>query len=140
MPREALSPGGSRGQAQRGARAAAGPGGWTRRPRFCRLVDEHFPNQPDVANLQGLIAQARGDFGEAAALFKRAVALEPREPAYLFHRALALRQLGRFDEALAAYHTAATLIPLSPEAHFNRSVALLDLDRAEEALAVCDTP
>jgi tetratricopeptide (TPR) repeat protein len=103
-----------------------------------RFVAEHFPGHPDVFNLRGLIAEARGDTDAAATLFGQAVRLQPNDTAYLFNHALALRGLERFEEVLATYDRAAILAPGSPEAHFNRSVALLDLERPEEALAVCD--
>src|ERR1700749_4742418 len=86
-----------------------------------RFLAGPFPDHPDLFNLRGLIAEAREDFGAAAALFEQAVRLRPDDPAYLFNHALALRRLERFEEALAAYDKAGALIPLSPAAHFHRS-------------------
>jgi tetratricopeptide (TPR) repeat protein len=72
----------------------------------------------------------------AAECFARAAELDPEEPRWPYHRALALERLGRADEARASIERSLERAPRYAPAHLRRgnlSLALGDLERAEQA-------
>ncbi len=62
-------------------------------------------------NEAGKAAYARGDYESAARLFGEAIAREPGEPLFHYHRAVALSRLGRIREAATAYEATLRLDP-----------------------------
>lgn len=65
----------------------------------------------DAENLLGVIAQERGDLATALARFDAAIAINPREPTFHYHRAVTLQALHRTDDARHAYERALELKP-----------------------------
>lgn len=76
-----------------------------------RQILETAPNNPDIINLLGLIAQSKGLHQEAIAYFAKAIRLSPSHAPYQFNFAVSLEGLGKLREALDAYEKVITLAP-----------------------------
>lgn len=77
--------------------------------------------------------QAEGRTDEAAAHYRRAIALQPDyAPAYN-NLGVALRASGAVDAAISAYEQALEVKSDYPDAHYNLANALLQQNRADEA-------
>lgn len=85
--------------------------------RLYRQILETAPNQPDVLNLLGLVAQNKGLQDEAASLFIRAISEKPQEVSYRYNLAFSYKLAGRYFEALEAFGTVLKLNPNIKEAH-----------------------
>ncbi len=100
-----------------------------------RQILETAPNNADVLNLLGLIAQTRGIHGEAVNYFYKAIENAPQHWPIFFNLAVSLGALGKFLEATEAYQKVLTLKPDCKEAHFglgNLYWAQNNLDAAKE--------
>ena len=103
-----------------------------------RQILETAPNNADVLNLLGLIAQTRGIHGEAAGYFYKATENAPQHWPIFFNLAVSLGALGKFVEAAEAYQKVLALKPDCKEAHFglgNLYWAQGNLDTAKEQFA-----
>ena len=79
----------------------------------------------------------RGDYREAADLYRQAISLDPENSRLHFNLGNALYQLGEFDRALEAYQRFQSLTELQQEqslADYNKGRMLTDQERYEEAL------
>ena len=81
-----------------------------------RQILETAPDNADVLNLLGLIAQARGIHQQAAEYFYKALENAPRHFPIYFNLAISLGALGKFVEAAEAYHKVLELKPDCKEA------------------------
>jgi len=100
-----------------------------------RQILETAPNNADVLNLLGLIAQTRGIHGEAVNYFYKAIENAPQHWPIFFNLAVSLGALGKFLEATEAYQKVLSLKPDCKEAHFglgNLYWAQNNLDAAKE--------
>lgn len=68
----------------------------------------------DTLNEAGKAAYGRAEYATAADLFAQAIARDPTQPLFHYHRAVALTQLQRWREARVAYWTAQQLNPPPP--------------------------
>jgi len=75
-----------------------------------------------------------GHNAEALSQFDELLTREPRHPAALCERAIALTELHQHENALASVDAAIKLQPAFPEAYLNRGIVLRRLYRFEEAL------
>ena len=75
---------------------------------------------------------------EASRLFRRAIDINPQQPAYFPGLARALQLGGHLEEARAAYEQAVDRIPGDAEPHIEFSNVLTDLGRHAEALTVIE--
>jgi tetratricopeptide (TPR) repeat protein len=82
----------------------------------------------------GAALQSEGRLDEAAAHYRRAIALRPDYAAAYSNLGTALRGQGRLDEAVTAYERAITLQPDFPDAHYNLANALVDQGKAPAAI------
>jgi tetratricopeptide (TPR) repeat protein len=82
----------------------------------------------------GAALQSEGRLDEAAAHYRRAIALRPEYAAAYSNLGTALRAQGRLDEAVATYERAIALQPDFPDAHYNLANALVDQGKASEAI------
>lgn len=69
-----------------------------------RQILETAPQNADVLNLLGLIAQSKGIHYEAANYFYRAIENAPKHFPIYFNLAVSLGAMGRYVEAAEAYH------------------------------------
>jgi clan AA aspartic protease (TIGR02281 family) len=66
---------------------------------------------PAELNEAGKSAYTRGEFEAAESLFSQAIAGDPRQALFQYHRGVALARLGRLGEARASYEQALRLNP-----------------------------
>lgn len=86
-----------------------------------RQILETAPNNADVLNLLGLIAQQRGFHQEAVSYFYKAAEYAPKHFPIFFNLAVSLESLGKHIEALEAYEKVLQIKPDVKEAHFGRA-------------------
>lgn len=100
-----------------------------------RQILETAPENPDVLNLLGLVAQARGVHNEAVNLFYKAVKISPRHAPYQFNLALSLAELGKPYEAIEAYQKMLAFEPDVKEAWNNLGQLHKSLGNFQAAVA-----
>jgi Tfp pilus assembly protein PilF len=93
------------------------------------------PNYAEGHNSLGNGLLDTGHFADAAASYRRALALRPQYAEVHSNLGNALRELGQPSEALESYRHALELQPDLAEAHCNLGHVLLDLGQPDEALA-----
>lgn len=76
-----------------------------------RQILETAPNQPEVLNLLGLVAQAKGVQEEACGLFYRAIKAAPNRAPFYFNLAFSFKLNGKPLEALENFAKALELQP-----------------------------
>lgn len=91
--------------------------------------------EADEAFNRGNALAGRGLHAEAAAEYREALRLAPRDFEAMSNLAGCLRRLGRSDEAIALYGAALALQPREAQLHANLSAALHAAGRFEEAAA-----
>ncbi|NUB23973.1 tetratricopeptide repeat protein [Azospirillum brasilense] len=94
---------------------------------------EADPEQPDAAQLLGVLQAQTGRPAEGARLLRRALALRPVSAGAQSNLAGALQTMGDAAAAEAGYARALRLDPLLADAHASRAGALRDLNRVSEA-------
>jgi uncharacterized protein (TIGR02466 family) len=92
------------------------------------------PNAETLSNL-GLVLQEQGKTAEAAANFRKALALQPGSGELHFNLGIALASQGKLDEAIASYRKAAALKPKLAVVHYNLAIVLQQREQADEAIA-----
>ena len=107
--------------------------------QLCRIILETAPDNPDVLNMLGLIAQAKGFPNEAIDCFYKALKTTTDKLPLYFSLAVSLASSGRLHEAVAAYQKVLTIKPDLKEAHNNLGGLYERLDRPQEALAEYQT-
>lgn len=98
-----------------------------------RQILETAPQNPDVLNLLGLVAQAKGIHNEAVKLFYKAVCKAPTHAPFYFNLALSLDLWGKPHEALDNYRKALKIDPGIKEAWNNIGTLCQKLGQAAEA-------
>ena len=88
-----------------------------------RQIAETAPGQPDVLNLLGLIAQAKGAQGEACRLFMQAIKAKPDEASFYYNLGFSFKLDGKPAEALENFRRVAELAPTVKETY--NEIALL---------------
>jgi tetratricopeptide (TPR) repeat protein len=94
---------------------------------------ERFAADPRLLHLAGLVRMHQQHFEEAAEMFSRARAADPREAVLAFSHATALRWLERHAEAVDAFKAAIKLKPDYAEAYFEAGTTLQQLGELAEA-------
>lgn len=98
-----------------------------------RQILETVPQQPDVLNLLGLIAQSRGIHAEAVNLFYRAIQNSPKRAAFHFNLGISLNFWNKPREALEAFKQALQLDPKLKEAELQLGNIYMELKQPEES-------
>ena len=104
-----------------------------------RVLDpllDRFPADPRLLHLSGLIRMHQQRHEEAAGLFARARAAEPREAVLAFSHGTALRWLERHGQAAEAFRDATRLRPDYAEAYYEAGTILQQLGDRQEAEAI----
>ncbi len=97
---------------------------------------EHFPANPKLLHLAGLIRMHQQRHQEAADFFAGARAAEPREAVLAFSHGTALRWLEQQSQAAQAFRDAIQLKPDYAEAYYEAGTILQQLGDSAEAEAV----
>ena len=105
---------------------------------ICEALLVGRPTSADALHLLGLIARQTGDSERAATFIRRAVELQPNNPAFHIHHGLALQDVGETSAAIDSYSRAIALKPGSAPAYFNRGNAFRELKQLEAAIADYD--
>jgi len=103
--------------------------------RLFRQILETAPEQPDVLNLLGLVAQAKGAQAEACQLFYKAVMQKKDNPAFYYNLAFSLKLDGKPHEAIENFQKALSLKSDIKEAYNELGLlfqGLGDMKRARE--------
>lgn len=110
-------------------------GQWDDAEQIFRQILETAPEQPDVLNLLGLVAQAKGVHQEAVTLFYKAIKNKPDCAPFYYNLAFSLRQWGKPYEAIESYRKVLALEPGVKEAYNEMGLIykeLGDLAKARE--------
>ena len=83
-----------------------------------RQILEAVPENPDILNLLGLIAQSKGIHKEAISLFSKAIKQTPQHAPYLFNLGVSYEAMRKYHEALEAYTKVEQLAPEIKETYF----------------------
>ncbi len=100
-----------------------------------RQILETAPDNANVLNMLGLIAQSRGMHQEAVAYFYRAAEKAPQHFPIFFNLAISLGALNRHLEAIEALQKVIKLKPDLPEAHYSLGNIYWQQNRISEAKA-----
>ena len=84
---------------------------------LARQIAETASSNPDVLNLLGLIAQAKGIHEEACSYFSAAIRENKDNPSYFFNLAFSLKAIKQFSDALTNFFKVLKLAPTVKEAH-----------------------
>ena len=79
---------------------------------------KQFPNHADALHLSGVVAGQSGRHDAAASLFRRAIAVSPRNPDFHRNLAFSLQSQGDIAGAVESFRQVTVLTPYSPEAQF----------------------
>lgn len=82
-----------------------------------RQILETAPGQPDVLNLLGLIAQAKGAHKEACRLFMMAIKAKSGDPSFYYNLGFSFKLDGKPKEALENFRKVTELAPQIKEAY-----------------------
>ncbi len=116
------------------AEAGGDPG--TAQTLYVRAVERGCVDPVLYDKLGGLRANA-GEFEEAAALWRRALEIEPSFAYLLGHLALSEHHLGRDEAARELFERAVEEAPNAFSTHANHAIFLQDAGRHAEALDAC---
>lgn len=99
-----------------------------------RQILEAAPQNPDVLNLMGLIAQAKGLHNQAVNWFHQAIKQAPHAALFYFNLGLSLYNENKPYEAVEAYKKAIENMPDLKEAYNNLGEVWQSLNEKERAL------
>ena len=98
-----------------------------------RDVLAHAPDQPDALHRLGILAHQVGRHETGLQLIERAIAVDPRHPAYYNDAGIVPHALGRIDDAIARYRDALAVDPNYAKAHNGAGIALKDKGLLDDA-------
>jgi tetratricopeptide (TPR) repeat protein len=97
---------------------------------------ERFSGDPRLLHMAGLVRMHQQRYPDAAELFQKARAANPREAVLAFSHGTALRWLERHREAVDAFEQAFGLKPDYSEAYYEAGTTLQQLGELEKAEAI----
>ena len=103
-----------------------------------REILDRAPAHFGALHYLGVIEGQKRNYGAAASLIERALAIDPKSAPAHNNLGTYLRKLGRNEDALASFDRALAIKPDHAEALHNRGNALRQLQRHEDALASHD--
>ncbi|MBR1948234.1 MAG: tetratricopeptide repeat protein, partial [Alphaproteobacteria bacterium] len=92
-------------------------GDFNRAEAYARQVFETVPDNPDVLNLLGLIAQAKGLHNEACSYFSGAIRSKNNDPSLYYNLAFSLKASGQYHDALYNFNKVLSLAPQIKETY-----------------------
>lgn len=96
-------------------------------------LTQEFPKHPFAWRALGVIAQRKGELGEALMAMQRSVDLSPEDAEALSNLGAILKELGRLNEAEASLRKAVEINAAYVEARYNLGNTLKELGQLEEA-------
>ncbi|MGH6684316.1 MAG: tetratricopeptide repeat protein, partial [Pseudolabrys sp.] len=120
------------------ALAAHQAGDFAQAERYYNLVLAGDSQQFDALHMLAILHAQRGNFEDAARLFRQASQIKPDHAPCHYNHGNVLIELKQLGQAVACYDRALALAPGYIEAHFNRGNALLKDGRFADALAGFD--
>ena len=102
--------------------------------KIYRQILEAAPENPDILNLLGLIAQSKNIHIEAVQLFYQAIKKAPAHAPFHFNLAISLEAWGKPYEAIDAYYNALKYKPDIAEAYLNLANIYLNLNDKRKAI------
>lgn len=103
--------------------------------RDAQMLLQHYPDTFILYNVLGVAQENQQKYTEAAATYRRALALEAGAAEILVNLGAVLGHLGQTDEAIASYRKAIAQRPNLTVAHFNLGIILQEHGRYDEAVA-----
>jgi Tfp pilus assembly protein PilF len=103
--------------------------------REYHIAESIKPDYADLLNNIGSLKSVEAKNEEAAAYFRRAVALSPANPGYGNNLGLALRMQGNLAGAIREYDRVLARYPDNARAHFNKANALYAQGKLSEAIS-----
>lgn len=97
------------------------------------------PNNPETANLLGIIASKKKDYPEAVSQFNRALTENPKFYTAKFNLVDVLMLQGDFDQARSALAELSQIDPKSEVLQFKFALSYVMADKTDEASAFIDT-
>ena len=94
-------------------------GAYTEAEAIYRQILTFTPENPDVLNMLGLIAAAKGEHGIAVSYFYQALKRSIHPLPVYFNLAVSLNAIGKLKEAIEAYQNALKLSPQTKEIYNN---------------------
>ncbi len=99
-----------------------------------RRILEKNPNNADVLNLMGVLANQRKRPDEAEDLIRQAISENSLVPSYHNNLGIVLQHLNKLDNAIQCYQKALTLEPNFTEAHINLGITLQTQGKLGDAI------
>ncbi len=84
---------------------------------LARQIMQTVPDNPDVLNLLGLIAQTKAQHAEACSYFSAAIRQQPNHAAFCYNLAFSLKASAQYAEALVYFDKVLRLAPTVKETH-----------------------
>jgi tetratricopeptide (TPR) repeat protein len=107
----------------------------TEAERLCLQILSVNVRHADALYVLGMIAYKTGRFPVAAAMVRRAIAVNPRQPYYHSNLGNALCAQDKLGEAIPCFERALQIDPNHAEARFNLGNAFLEQKKYDQALA-----
>ncbi len=101
--------------------------------QLARQLIKVVPDQPDVLNLLGLIAQTRGIHKEACSYFSAAIRIRPKNAFYYFNLGFSLKADNHLADALQSFNKVLQLAPSIQEAYNEIALIYETLGQLSEA-------
>ena len=108
-------------------------GDFNRAEVLARQIFETAPNNPDVLNLLGLIAQAKGLHNEACSYFSGAIRNKNSDPALYYNLAFSLKASNQFFDALHNFNKVLALAPQVKETYNEIACIYENINKLTEA-------
>ena len=100
-----------------------------------RKILEAVPENPDVLNMLGLTAQAKGLHPQAISYFSQAIKISPTHLPLYFNLAVSYQNMNKFMQAIEAYNKIIELNPNIKEVYNNLGAIYEQLDDKQKALS-----
>ena len=105
-----------------------------RAEQICQQILKDVPSNAEAIHILGIIAYQVGKYEVAAGLIKRAIEIDPRQPAFYNNLGNVLREQEELEESTQAYSKAIQILPDSAEIYNNFGVVLQEQGKLEGAI------
>ncbi len=102
--------------------------------KLYRCIIETVPENPDILNMLGLTAQAKGLHKEAISYFSQAIKITPQHIPLYFNLAVSYQNTSKYMQAIEAYNKVLELNPNIKEVYNNLGAVYEKLNDKQKAL------